>query len=166
MAARTPKNKIGANKSAAEKPNQGRGRPTAYKPEYAVKATEACQRGATDIEVADMLGITDRTLYRWRHDYPEFCQALKSGKEFCDERVERSLYQKAIGYSFTTMERVGTGKNAKLAPIVKQVAPDTTAQIFWLKNRRSQQWRDRHEHTGADGGPLHIVVAKDDADLG
>jgi hypothetical protein len=117
--------------------------------------------GATDIEVADFFEVDVRTIYRWKHDHPQFCQALKAGKESADERVERSLYQKAIGYEQEEvkifMPRGAT--EPVYAPFRAKIAPDTTAAIFWLKNRRSQEWRDvkAQEHSGPDGGPIAIA---------
>lgn len=128
------------------------GRPSDYKDDYAKQVTKLAELGATDQEVADFFEIDVRTVYRWKHDYPEFCQALKVGKEVADERVERSLYQKAIGYEQDEVKifMPGGASEPVYAPFRAKIAPDTTAAIFWLKNRRSQQWRDKqeHEHSG------------------
>jgi hypothetical protein len=125
-------------------PNKG-GRPSSYKPEYAVQAQKLCLLGATDVELADFFGVSDRTIYRWQIEFPEFCQALKSGKEAADERVERSLYHKATGYTFDSEKVFQFQGQIVRAPVREHVPPDTTAAIFWLKNRRKEQWRDRHE---------------------
>src|SRR3546814_984151 len=74
------------------------GRPASYKKAFAKQAQKLCELGATDQEIADFFEVDVRTVYRWKHDHDEFCQALKAGKEIVDERVERSLYQRAIGY--------------------------------------------------------------------
>lgn len=128
------------------------GRPSDYKPEFAEQVKKIAELGATDQEVADFFDIDVRTVYRWKHDYPEFCQALKIGKEVADERVERSLYQKAIGYEQEEVKIFMPGGADKpvYAPFRAKIAPDTTAAIFWLKNRRSQEWRDKQdvEHSG------------------
>jgi transposase len=128
------------------------GRPSEYKDDYAKQVTKLAELGATDQEVADFFDIDVRTVYRWKHDYPEFCQALKVGKDVADERVERSLYQKAIGYEQDEVKIFMPGGAAEpvYAPFRAKIAPDTTAAIFWLKNRRSQQWRDKQdvEHSG------------------
>jgi hypothetical protein len=135
------------------------GRPTAYKPEYAEQARKLCELGATDIELADFFKVSIRTISNWQTRYPEFLQALKVGKDVADERVERSLYQKAIGYTFDSVKVFQYQGVPLEVPVREHVPPDTTAMIFWLKNRRKDQWRDRHEHTGADGGPLLQTVA-------
>ncbi len=134
------------------------GRPTEYRPEYAKQAHKLCQLGATDQEVADFFGIDVRTVYRWKHDHDKFCQALKAGKEVADERVERSLYQRAIGYEQDEVKifMPGGASDPVYAPFRAKVAPDTTACIFWLKNRRKGDWREKvdHEHGGPGGGPI------------
>lgn len=129
------------------------GRPTLYQDDYPKQAMKLAQLGATDQEIADFFEVDVRTIYRWKHEHDEFCQALKAGKDVADDRVERSLYQKAIGYEQDEVKifMPGNASEPVYAPFRAKIAPDTTAAIFWLKNRRSQQWRDKqdHEHTGA-----------------
>ena len=137
------------------------GRPSKYKPEFAETARKVCALGATDQEIADVLDVEVRTIYRWKHEHDAFCQALKTGKDVADERVERSLFQRAIGYEQDEV-KIFMPANAS-APVYAEfrakIAPDTTAAIFWLKNRRPDQWRDKAalEHTGADGAPLPLA---------
>lgn len=129
------------------------GRPSSYDPVYATQAEKLCLLGATDQEIADFFEVDVRTIYRWKHDHDEFCQALKGGKEIADERVARSLYQRAIGYEQDEV-KIFMPANAPepvYAPFRAKIAPDTTAAIFWLKNRRSQDWRDKVE-TELSGG--------------
>ena len=96
--------------------------------------------------------VSDRTIYRWAIQYPDFCQALKGGKEAADNRVERSLYSRATGYLFDTVKITVDGKTGKTTttPFREHVPPDVTAAIFWLKNRKKADWRDKidHEHRG------------------
>lgn len=138
------------------------GRPTEYKPEYAEQAEKLCKLGATDAELADFFGVSDRTIYRWQSKHDEFCQALKAGKDVADERVERSLYHKAVGYTFEAVKifMPASAPAPVYAPYREHVPPDTTAMIFWLKNRRSDQWRDKHEFGGAGGGPLQVEIVR------
>ncbi len=134
------------------------GRPSSYSDEYAGQATKLAALGATDIEIADFFEVDVRTVYRWKHDFPEFCQALNIGKEKADERVINSLYQKAVGYEQDEVKIFMPGGADKpvYAPFRAKIAPDTTAAIFWLKNRRPADWREKHdmELTGKDGQPL------------
>ena len=127
-------------------------RPTKYQQGYAEQAEKLCKLGATDIEIADFFAVDVRTLYRWKADNEQFCQALKAGKEIADERVERSLFQKAIGYEQDEV-KIFMPANAAApvyAPFRAKIAPDTTACIFWLKNRKPAEWRDKveQEHSG------------------
>lgn len=142
------------------------GRPSDYRPEYAEQAAKLCALGATDDEMADFFGIHRATLYRWKLDYPEFCDAIKAAKEVADERVERSLYQKATGYDYSEQQAIKVKRkqhveDVEVVEVRKHSPADTTAAIFWLKNRRKEQWRDKqeHEHTGKDGGPIQTEDA-------
>src|ERR1700677_2671292 len=119
------------------------GRPPSYKAAFAVQAKEWCERGATDAEIARNLNVTTTTLYRWKTQYLDFCQALKSGKDVADERIERSLYHKAIGYTFESEKIFQHDGEIIRAKTIEHVPPDTTACVFWLKNRRPDQWRDK-----------------------
>lgn len=76
--------------------------------------------GLTDEQIANNMGIATSTLYEWKKKYPEISNTLKKTKEVVDRQVENALFKKAI-------------------------EGDTTAMIFWLKNRRSNDWRDRKE---------------------
>lgn len=123
------------------------GRPSEYSDDYARQASKLSELGATDQEIADFFEVDVRTVYRWKHDHDDFCQALKVGKEVADTRVERSLYQRAIGYEQDEVKIFMPAQAAEpvYAPYRAKIAPDTTAAIFWLKNRRSQDWRDKTE---------------------
>lgn len=145
------------------------GRPSKYKPEFAEQARKLTMLGATDQEVADFFDTEVRTIYRWKHDHEEFCQALKAGKDTADDRVERSLYQRAIGYEQDEVKifMPSGAEHPVYAPYRAKVAPDVTAAIFWLKNRRKEDWRDvsRTEHTGKDGGAIEVEQRmREDAD--
>lgn len=110
--------------------------------------------GLTDEQIAKNVGIACSTLYVWKGSYPEITEALKKGKEVVDIQVENALLKRALGYAFTevTKERVAerdpeTGEIIGSSMIVtkeviKEVTPDVTAQIFWLKNRKPEAWRD------------------------
>jgi hypothetical protein len=78
-----------------------------------------------------------------RSDILKFLGSLKGGKAEADGRVERSLYQRAVGYSFNS-EKIFCNKDGEVTrvPIVEHVPPDVTAQIFGLKNCKPSEWRD------------------------
>lgn len=117
-----------------------------YKPEFANRAAVACQVGLTDYEVAVLFGVAVVTIVRWRHQHQEFAEAMQSGKSLADDRVERSLYHRAIGYTFEAEEVFQYQGKIIRTKVIKHVPPDVTATIFWLKNRRREQWRDVHKH--------------------
>jgi len=113
--------------------------------------------GLIDEQIANNIGIHPSTIYDWKKKYPEIAEALKKGKEVIDRQVENALLKRALGYSY-----IETTKERKFNPeiedfdleitkeVTKEVVADTTAQIFWLKNRKPQQWRDKQEveHSG------------------
>jgi len=138
------------------------GRPSSFKLEYVEQARKLTLLGATDREVAEFFDVSERTLNTWKHKYPEFLQSLKLGKEASDNRVEKSLYRRAIGYSYDA-EKIFTYKGEPVrVPYVEHVPPDTTACIFWLKNRRRQDWRDRVD---LEKKAVRDVVTMTDAEL-
>lgn len=102
--------------------------------------------GLTDEQIAHNIGIAPCTLYEWKNRYPEISEALKNGKEVVDRAVENALLKRALGYDYTE-KRVETSAsgNTKTITITKHIPGDTTAQIFWLKNRKPDAWRDRRE---------------------
>jgi hypothetical protein len=131
--------------------NKGGGRTSSYQQKFAKQAAKAGLAGYTDRELADLLGVCERTINTWKIEHVEFAAALKKGKEAADDRVERSLYHKAIGYRRDAVKIFCT-KDGEVVEhaYVEQVPPSDTACIFWLKNRRPDAWRDRGEPFGAD----------------
>lgn len=121
------------------------GRPTSYRKEYANQAEKLCLLGATDDDLADFFNVSVRTIHRWKASNKEFCHSLKVGKDVADDLVERSLYQRAIGYSHDEDKVFIVNGEPMVVPTKKHYAPDTTAGIFWLKNRRKEEWRDKQE---------------------
>ncbi len=140
------------------------GRPSKYRPEFAQQAEKLALLGATDQEVADFFEVDVRTVHRWKAEHDEFCHSLRAGKEVADERVERSLYQMAVGYEQEEVKIfMPSGAEAPVyAPYRAKVAPNPGAAIFWLKNRRRDVWREKleHEHSGKIG--LESLVAGTD----
>lgn len=131
------------------------GRPSEYRDEYVEQAAKLCDLGATDEEMANFFGVSARTLYRWKLEHDDFCQAIKAAKANADERVERSLYQKATGYDYTEQQAIKVKveqykEEVEVVDVRRHAPADTTAAIFWLKNRRRNDWRDKHEveHSG------------------
>lgn len=136
------------------RPKHAGGRPSKYRSEMIEQARKLATLGATDREMADFFEVSESTFYLWKLEHPELSEALKQSKEAADERVEHSLYRRALGYSHDAVKIVQVGGEVVNAPYVEHYPPDTTAAIFWLKNRRPKEWRDRQELTGADGKDL------------
>lgn len=138
------------------------GRPTKYDPEFCKVAFEMATQGSTDLEMADALGVHVVTLWRWKTEHEEFRKATALGKEAADDRVEASLYHRAIGYSHDAVKMFMPAGAEK--PVIAQYRehypPDTAAASLWLRNRRSDKWRDKIEHTGPDGGPMVVEIVR------
>jgi hypothetical protein len=126
-----------------------------------------CRDGLIEADIAKNLGISVATLENYKRDHLEFLEALKRGKEVVDITVENALYKKAIGYTYEEVTREPikdpeTGEyRLEVTKIVKkEVQPDTTAQIFWLKNRKPAEWRDKSdiEHSGKIEMPSIIIT--------
>ena len=116
--------------------------------------------GLTNIQIAENMGVAERTFTDWVARFPAISAALKRGKEPVDTQVENALLKRALGYEYdevtTETERFPVGKpdedgeqrfieKTKVKTKRVTVLPDVTAQIFWLKNRKPKQWRDRVE---------------------
>lgn len=122
------------------------GRPTKYKPEFCEQAAALSRLGATDREMCDFFKVSEPTLNLWKSVHPEFSKSIKLAKVAADKRVERSLYQRALGYSHDAVKIFCDKDNGVTeVPYIEHYPPETTACIFWLKNRRPQVWRDRKD---------------------
>lgn len=126
------------------------GRPPLDIPSRIDEAAEMAEAGATDVEIAEHFGVHPRSLGWWRAKHPAFLRTLKEGKEVADFRVERTLYQKALGYDYVEEQaiKVKTGQYEEAVEVVqvrKHVPADTGSAIFWLKNRDPNRWRDKQE---------------------
>lgn len=119
--------------------------------------------GLTDEQIAHNIGIHPATLYEWKKKYPELNEALKTGKEVVDIMVENALLKRALGYEYTEVKVEEGEYSTKTTRTRKEVVADTTAQIFWLKNRRPDKWRDRKdlELSGEVNNPFEGLSTKD-----
>ena len=126
-----------------------------YKHEFAEEAGEMCQlgatdeelAGATDEELAEHYGVSVRTIYRWRHTYVTFAEAVVAGKKFADDRVERALYSRAVGCSVqrTKVFRTAADPDPVYATYTDHLPPDTQAALHWLRVRQPKKWGVRKE---------------------
>ena len=133
-------------------------------PDGLLKLEGYARDGLIDEQIATNMGIALSTLKLWKNAHPAILAALKRGKEVIDIEVENALYKRAIGYTYNEVkeEEMPDGRIRRTVT-TKEVAADTTAQIFWLKNRKPAEWRDKQniEHTGKDGEALKVELAGD-----
>lgn len=134
------------------------GRPTKYKDDMPDRAYKLCREcGLTDKQLALAFGVAKSNLEDWKRKYPEFRDSIKRGRdEYDSEVVEGCLLKRARGFSYTETTKepktiIDKGGGCEVGKLVvtkkvrKSVAPDVTAQIFWLKNRNPARWRDKQE---------------------
>ena len=98
--------------------------------------------GLTNEQIASNIGIAESTLYKWKNEQVEISEALKRGKEVADYEVENALFKRATGFRYVEVTKEN---GVVVKEVTKEVAPDTTAAIFWLKNRKPHEWRDKQE---------------------
>lgn len=114
------------------------------------------RNGLTDEEIARKLGIAASTFYLYKKEKPPLSEALKKNKEAADLQVEGALYRRAMGYSYNEdtfsadVDEDGTPVLKLVKRVTKEVQPDVTAQIFWLKNRVPERWRDKPREADTD----------------
>ena len=162
--------------AAEAKPNKKRRVQIAFEkwmdPDGLTLVTAYARDGLTRKEMAKKMGIGERTLYDWIRDIPQFRQAIKNGKEWADVTVENALFQSATGYTVTVRKpiklrtvkvRDGNRRETEEVQYVNEdvhIPANTTAQIFYLKNRKPEAWRDRPAETEAIAatGPLVTII--------
>lgn len=157
-----------SKQSDKKEKNKG-GRPSLYKEEYASLAFNYCLLGATDEDLATFFEVQKSTINNWKNDYPEFLDSIKKGKVQADAIIASSLYNRAKGAIINQQQafkvkrvsyndkgnRIET-ESIEIVDLQQEQPPDTTAAIFWLKNRNPNNWRDKTstELTGKDGKDL------------
>lgn len=113
-------------------------------PEGLLKIEGWARDGLTDEQIAQNIRISRDTLYAWKKRYPDISDALKRGKEVVDRQVENALLKRALGYEYEEVKEKFEGNVMTERTVTKkEVVPDVTAQIFWLKNRKREAWADR-----------------------
>ena len=144
--------------------------PTKYNPQYHDDwAWSLAMKGATDKDIAEAMHISVKTVQRWSYEWDEndkkvldangepiltsFGEALQTGKEAADAKVERSLYERCVGFD-TKEERQtvdvnsdGKSKIGRIDTVKKRVLPDVMAIMYWLNNRsrKTGEWAQKQE---------------------
>lgn len=123
--------------------------------------------GLSNDQIAHNIGITAKTLCEWQNRFSEFRNAIKKGKEVVDREVENAMLKRALGYEYdeVTQEPV-TDKDTGITEmrvtkvVTKQIVPDVTAQIFWLKNRKPEEFRDKRDVELSGSVDLGAIIEK------
>ena len=121
----------------------GQGRPTLYREEYAEEARKYCLLGATNDELAGFFDVAPRTVDNWLSQHAEFATAVRNGRAAADASIARKLYRRADGYDYVAEKVFIHRGEAKKVDCKVHVPPDVQACIFWLRNRRRQDWLER-----------------------
>ena len=118
------------------------------------------RKGWTDQECADFFDISISQITLWKKNHPEFLISLKKWKESADYHVEKSLYERAMGYTHDAVKMFVVKNEVIQVPYKEHYPPDSTALIFWLKNRKPQEWRDKEG--GDKQVDTKIIIIRDD----
>lgn len=140
------------------------GRPPKKTKDKLNTAVRMAEFGFTDAQIAYCIDVDRTTVCNWKKENPDFFNSLKTAKAQADDKVEKSLFKRALGFSYTEVQKTvnAAGIITKETTIRKRVAPDTIACIFWLKNRRPEQWREKPEaQEGEDDNELKIIIDDD-----
>jgi hypothetical protein len=119
-----------------------RGRPTAYRPEYAEQVRKLSLLGSTDAEMADFFGVSEVTINAWKKRYPDFLKSMRAGKLIADAEVAEKFYQRACGYSHPAVKILQYQGRPIEVVYTEHYSPDTHAASLWLRNRQPRKWRD------------------------
>lgn len=139
------------------------GRPSPYTQGYKASFPDLARKltmlGAKDAEIAEIFEVSESTLNLWKTKHAEFSESLRAGKLIADAEVADRLYQRALGYEHDEIDIRVVDKAIVQTPIRKYYPPDTTAAIFWLKNRQRHVWRDKVETgiTDVEGKDVDVM---------
>lgn len=123
----------------------GAGRPTDYKPDYDGLAYRLMLLGLTRLQLAEALGVCERTLYNWCDKHPSLLQSIRRGALEADGRVAESLFNRAVGSVLPDQHIALHEGSAVVTPFDKHLPPDPQSMRFWLNNRRPDLWRNKVE---------------------
>ncbi|MCU7583617.1 terminase [Riemerella anatipestifer] len=142
------------------------GRPTKYDANYhPAQALKFCLAGLTDAQMANLFEITEGTLNNWKNEHPEFLESIKKGKEEADANVASTLYKRALGHKEKRQVPIKVKQydehdrqieKVEVVEVEDYYPPETSAQIFWLKNRQPKAWRDRQDIELNQKGSINI----------
>jgi hypothetical protein len=125
----------------------GPGRPTLYKPEHAGRAREFCARGATNPDLAGRFGVSRSTIDLWIATHPEFAEAVQQGRDVADAVAVESLFTRVTGYSHAVEKVFLYRGEPRTVTYTAHIPPETRACMYWLRNRRPEDWRAQADTT-------------------
>lgn len=141
-------------------------RPSKFNETILKQAQKLAAKGFTDKELAAFFDVDEKTINNWKIAHPQFFQSIKENKEAADARVERSLYERALGYSHPS-EKILTTKLGDVirVPTTEHYPPDPTSIIFWLTNRQPDKWRrDASGGLSVNANEVKIIKVGRDSD--
>lgn len=141
-----------------------RGRPLKYDPAFVQIARDMCANGATDYDLAQEFEVDTTTIWRWQTRYPDFSNALKVQKGEFNERVKRSLAQRAVGYTYRAVKITSYEGEVTMTEYDEHVPPDPGAAKLWLTNREPEEWRDKQHHEHGLSAEFAQFLAEIDGD--
>jgi hypothetical protein len=136
-----------------------RGRPPVYQEEYVEIAERLCRiMFAIDSQIAEFFGVTEKAINEWKNKHPAFGEAIKGGKDIADARVERSLFERAIGFKHPAVKIMQFEGEPVIVPYEEIYPPDTAACIYWLSNRQKGRWRRNADNVKAPPASVSINI--------
>jgi hypothetical protein len=160
--ARRAATKRTTTRKAKKQPQPKMGRPTVYRPEYAEQAAKLRRKGATIAEVSDFFEVSRDTIHKWRLIYDDFSDALKTPSLELDENVERSLYERAVGYTVQREKLFNHYGKIIRGTYREHIPADINAALRWLSNRQPEKWRDKPQDQG--GADSIVAMLQEIAD--
>lgn len=147
-----------ARKEGAQ--NMG-GRPSKFHSIDLEQVKILAEKGFTDEEMSEFFKVARKTWHNWKIEHPEFNEGLSDWKKAADGKVERALYERAVGYQHPE-DKIFVGRDGRplIVPTVKHYPPESVAGIFWLKNRRPNEWKDKQEISIPEGLTIKQLIVK------
>lgn len=134
-----------------------------YDPKYVPIVRQMAQLGATVEEISDAFMVATATVYRWRNEHNDFREALQLGRAGADERVERALYKRAVGFRTKTVKPFNYKGDITYAEFEEEVHPDVAACVNWLHNRKPEEWSKNPSAEAQEAPSLDIRIGVKDA---
>lgn len=129
---------------------------TKYEPRFCKIGRELAEKGANLAMIGKTFGVAGKTVSLWKNKYPDFGEALTTGTSVATDIVESVLFKRATGYTIKEQKVVVIDKKILVVSVEREILPDTASIIFWLINRRSEDWKNKHDHEHAGGFSVTI----------